>query len=276
MFCRSPRQLVPPRLPKRFSVSSATPRSRQHLTRLIGGVSLAVSLLVPAMASSTVLAAEVAPSGRPPEVLSWRHQFLDSAEYRKLAGQWEAFVTANPTDARAWVEWGNALRYSGRGQEADGKYQRAFQVDSLDAAAVEAYASSIVSFDGDGPAWKAAHQLLVRSAARDPRYARTLYALWYSSLRAGDEALADDCLRRMVETGDMPRPLLEYGGKRSATPFSGPAGKGRRVLRSGKAAPEGAAVQDLAEFERPFVVAKLLECGAELFCQQRLHNLCLN
>jgi hypothetical protein len=85
-------------------------------------------------------------------------------------------------------------------------------VDSLDAAAVEAYASSIVSFHEEGTAWNAAHQLLVRSLARDSGYARTLYTLWYSSLRAGDKALADRCLRGMVESGDMPRPLLEYGG----------------------------------------------------------------
>jgi tetratricopeptide (TPR) repeat protein len=137
---------------------------------------------------------------------------LEPEEYRELAGQWEAFAMAHPTDARALVEWGNALRYSGRREEANVKYQRAFEVDSLDAAAVEAYATSIVSVHGEGITWKTAHQLLARSLARDPGYARTLYALWYSSLRAGDQALADRCLRGMVESGDMPRPLLEYGG----------------------------------------------------------------
>jgi tetratricopeptide (TPR) repeat protein len=163
------------------------------------------------VAPTDARAAGVADPGRPTEILSWRHQMLKPAEYQRLAGQWEAFATAHPTDARALVEWGNALRYSGRREEANAKYRRAFEVDSLDAAAVEAYATSIISVHGEGTAWKEAHQMLVRSLAREPDYARTLYALWYSSLRAGDRALADRCLRGMVQSGDMPSPLLEYG-----------------------------------------------------------------
>ncbi len=172
----------------------------------IAAAAIAVTaLLVP----PTVRAAAV--NARPPDILSWRHQSLDQAEYEKLAGQWEAYVRAHPKDARAMVEWGNALRYSGKYEEATAKYRQAFSVDSLDAAATEAYASSLVLLHGEGDEWKSAHRMLQRALARDPSYARTLYLLCITSLRAGDQALADRCLRGMVESGDMPRPLVDYG-----------------------------------------------------------------
>jgi tetratricopeptide (TPR) repeat protein len=183
------------------------PRRRIRTGRQAAAIATVVTVLL-AFAPLSFAAS----GARPPEILSWRHQSLDQAEYPKLAEQWEAFVKANPKDARALVEWGNALRYSGKGEEANLKYQQAFETDSLDAAAVEAYASSLIIRHGEEPIWKTAYQMLVRSLARDPSYAKTLYTLWYSALHAGDEALAERCLRGMVETGDMPRPLLEYGG----------------------------------------------------------------
>lgn len=186
-----------------------TNRSSRNRTR--AGRPVVLATAVAAALFSLALVASVAVAARPPDILSWRHQILEPAEYQKLAGQWEAFATAHPTDARALVEWGNALRYSGRREDAEAKYRQAFEVDSLDAAAVEAYATSGASVHGEGTAWKTAHQMLLRSFQRDPGYVKTLYALWYSSLRAGDQAQADRCLRGIVESGDMPRPLLEYG-----------------------------------------------------------------
>jgi tetratricopeptide (TPR) repeat protein len=192
MFCRSLRQLVSP--------------------RLFVGASLAAFLFVLALAPPAVLAGEGDNPGRPPEILSWRHQVLEPAAYQKLAGQWEAFVTANPKDASALVEWGDALRYSGKREEANEKYRQAFETDSLSAAAVEAYASSVVMNADDASGWRTAHERLRRSLEHDPSYAQTCYMLWSSSIRSGDEVLAGRCLRAMVETGDMPRPLLDYGG----------------------------------------------------------------
>ncbi len=54
---------------------------------------------------------------------------------------------------------------------------------------------------------------------------------------------------------------VRWGAQRS-TAFS-TTREGWEHTGEGKAAPEGAALQDLAEFERPFAVAKLLECGRE-------------
>jgi tetratricopeptide (TPR) repeat protein len=190
-------------------------RSRHHVPAQVAGIRLLILFLfLLAVAPPAVPIASAGDShpGRPPEVLSWRHQILDPAEYSKLAAQWQAFVKANPKDAAAWVEWGNALRYSGKSDEANEKYRAAFAADSLNAAAVEAYASSILIRGDDEQNWVAAHQLLVRSFTRDPGYTKTCYTLWVSSLRSGDTALAERCLRAMVNSGDMPRPLLEYGG----------------------------------------------------------------
>ena len=211
MSSQSPRGFVPARLPRCLSITFLARPVVRPSARLLAVATLAWALFMAAATATDGLTAGMAGGERPPDILSWRHQILDPGEYQRLAGQWETFATSHPKDARAWVEWGNALRYSGRRDEADAKYRRAFEIDSLDAAAVEAYATTTMSVHKEGTEWMTAHQMLARSLARDPGYVRTLYALWYSSLRAGDTALANRCLRGMVESGDMPRPLLEYG-----------------------------------------------------------------
>jgi hypothetical protein len=148
---------------------------------------------------------------RPADVLSWRHQILEPERYRELARQWEAYTAENPADARAWVQYGQALRYSGRQEEALAAYARAFAADSADAMAVAAFVSSQISRAQDAYTVAVQHQRLVRAAALDPEYPDTYYTLWLTSMRGGDEARARECLRRMVALGDMPRALVDYG-----------------------------------------------------------------
>jgi tetratricopeptide (TPR) repeat protein len=148
--------------------------------------------------------------GRPPEVLSWRHQILEQAQYEELARQWEAYATGHPRDARALVEWGDALRYSGRYEEGVERYAQAFAVDSSNAAAVAAHCLQFIHSEKD-QVWMRAHQSLLQAAGGDPQCTDVYYTLWATSLRSGDEALAAECLRRLVALGDMPRPLLEWG-----------------------------------------------------------------
>jgi tetratricopeptide (TPR) repeat protein len=214
MSCPSPHSPGPAGLLGSSSRPTAAPRLSRSIVRLSLGAFLAALPFFPVVLApgpSVALAADADRLGRPPDILSWRHQVLEPEEYEKLAAQWEAFVAAHPNDARALVEWGDALRYSGKREEAGAKFQKAFQVDSLDAAAVEAYVASNQSLHGTEAAWRVAHLRLVRALERDPNFPPTLYVLWFSSLRAGDQALANRCLRGMAESGDMPRPLLEYG-----------------------------------------------------------------
>jgi tetratricopeptide (TPR) repeat protein len=148
--------------------------------------------------------------GKPPEILSWRHQMLESATYRELARQWEAYVRAHPEDARALVEWGDALRYSGRHDDGVARYAQAFAVDSSDAAAIAAH----VFFSAchtEGGEWQLAHERLLRAVEDDPDYPNIYYTLCLTAMRSGDEELAEECLRRVVALGDMPRPLLDWG-----------------------------------------------------------------
>jgi tetratricopeptide (TPR) repeat protein len=148
---------------------------------------------------------------RPEEILSWRHNVLAPERYVDLAAQWEAFVGRHPADAAAWVEWGDALRYSGRRDEAKEKYDKAFEVDSTSAPAVSALCAMESSEMDAGGAWPKLHGRLLRAMERDPSYGEIYYTLWKSSLILGDEALAGESLREMVRTGDMPRPLFDYG-----------------------------------------------------------------
>ncbi len=150
-------------------------------------------------------------AGRPPEILSWRHQILAQDRYVELAKQWEAFVGQHPGDARAWVEWGDALRYSDEGAKAREKYAQAFAVDSTNAAAVTAYVGSQLVYAGMTTDWKLALARLRRAMEREPDYPETYYMLWSAALHDGDQALANECLRRMVALGDMPRPLVDCG-----------------------------------------------------------------
>lgn len=144
---------------------------------------------------------------------------LTTDEYSRLASEWEAYAKAHPTDARALVEWGNALRYSGKYDEAGEMYTRAFRTDSTNAAALTAIASRMLIYqEGD---WRLAHDRLLRAAKSDPTYPGTYYSLWITSLRMGDASLAKDCMKRLVDLGDMPRPLLDFGANLLA---SAPAG----------------------------------------------------
>ncbi len=152
----------------------------------------------------------VAEAGRPPEVLSWRHQILDQGAYEDLARQWQSYAQAHPRDARALVEWGDALRYSGRYDEGVERYAQAFGVDSSNAAAAAAHCFQYIHHERER-VWRLAYQNLLQAAAGDPQCADIYYTLWATSLRSGDEAMAAECLRRVVALGDMPRPLLEWG-----------------------------------------------------------------
>ena len=160
----------------------------------------------------TVLAVpHAAAADRPPEILSWRHQILPAARYSELAQQWERYAQERPGEARAWVEWADALRYSGARDAANEAYTRAFAIDSADAAAATAFACIHVTGQLKEGSWKLGDRLLRRVVERHPDFADAYYMLWVTALRRGDEALAQQCLRRLVETGDMPRPLVDYG-----------------------------------------------------------------
>jgi hypothetical protein len=169
-----------------------------------------VTLAVVALALLAMPAAAPAVD-RPAEVLSWRHQILPPERYGELAKQWERYAQEHPGDARAWVEWADALRYSGARDAANDAYTRAFAIDSTDAAAAMAFASIQVTGQAKAGDWKLGDRLLRRAAERHPDFPDTYYMLWVTALRSGDDALVQQCLRRMIETGDMPRPLVDYG-----------------------------------------------------------------
>ena len=147
----------------------------------------------------------------PDEVLSWRHQILAREDYERLAREWEAYTKQHPKNARGFVEWGDALRYSDRREEAKEAYARAFRTDSTSAAAIASYASNVFLSDVEKADWKLAYERLLRASTVDPNYAETYYTLWSTSLRNGDRDLTERCLKQLVELGDMPRPLLDYG-----------------------------------------------------------------
>jgi hypothetical protein len=148
---------------------------------------------------------------RPQEVLTWRHQILPQEDYAKLAVEWGAYVRAHPSDPRALVQWGNALRYSGKSDSSGIAYERAFQVDSTDAAAIVSYVSRHMIHHGDEPGWRLDHARLLKARERDPNYPDTYYMLCLTAFRAGDSKLMDDCFKRLVALGDMAQPLYDFG-----------------------------------------------------------------
>ena len=147
--------------------------------------------------------------GRPSEVRSLRHEMLGPSAYQQLAERWERYVEVHSRDVRAWVEWGDALRYSGNHQIARVKYERAFEIDSSDVAAVEAFASPKIHAGRSGE-WRLAYLRLQRAFRGDPSYPNTPYSLVLGAMRAGDEDLVRACLQAIVDH-DMPRPVLDYG-----------------------------------------------------------------
>lgn len=171
-----------------------------------GGVVACSGLM---LAPGRVRAADLA--GRPQEILSWRHQILSPEDYTKLAVEWGSYVRANPADPRALVQWGNALRYSGKSDSAGIAYERAFQVDSTDATAIVSYVSRHMTHHGDEPGWRLDHARLLRARDRDPNYPDTYYMLALTAFRAGDGKLMDECFQRIVALGDMAQPLYDFG-----------------------------------------------------------------
>jgi hypothetical protein len=149
--------------------------------------------------------------GPPRAVLSWRHQILSQEDYTRLAVEWGAYVRTHPSDPRALVQWGNALRYSGKSDSSGIAYDRAFQVDSTDAAAIVSHVSRHMIHHGDESGWRLDHTRLLRARDRDPGYPDTYYMLCLTAFRAGDDGLMDDCFRRLVALGDMPQPLYDFG-----------------------------------------------------------------
>ncbi len=176
-----------------------------------GGLSRSVALGCVLVGLLAIGARAESGRGRPPDVLSWRHQYHPRELYEALVTEWEAYVKRHPRDARAWVEWGHALRYSGKHVEAHAKYERAYRVDSRNPAAIDAWMSVEIDRMDEGDDWESVHKELVRARKIDPDFARTYYTLWRVALFRGDDREAEECLRRVVEIGDMPRPLFDYG-----------------------------------------------------------------
>jgi tetratricopeptide (TPR) repeat protein len=197
---------------------STLAQDRKASSRCVRGrilpTGVAPGVLALAVAALAAVFAPTAPAeaARPDEVISWRHRILPREQYVELARAWEAYVQEHTQDATAWVEWGDALRYSGDYAGGIAKYARAVEIDSLSAPALAGYVANAVQ-----PAWNDPvmlgrfHRQLVRAAQRSPGYADLYYTLYITSLMIGDESQATECLRRMIETGDMPVPLLEYG-----------------------------------------------------------------
>jgi tetratricopeptide (TPR) repeat protein len=157
------------------------------------------------------VSASPAAEGRPADILSWRHQILPKDRYQALAREWESYVGAHPRDARAWVEWGNALRYAGEWSAAQERYSKAYEVDSTDVAAVDAWLGPKVSEAQTAAEWRHLQGRLSEAIRRDPGYSKAYYTLWNFSLMLGDDATATWCLRHVVESGDMPPALFEFG-----------------------------------------------------------------
>lgn len=186
------------------------PRNGETAARLVH-LAAALSACFAVAAIPVIPASASAAAERPSQILSWRHQVLQPAEYETLSKEWEAYINDHPRDVRAWVEWGTALRYAGQYDLAHEKYAHAFGLDSTDVAAVEAAAMVVVINDPHPAVWQLARQRLLRAAKKEPGLADAYYPLLILSLRAGDEAEAAECLRKMVELGDMPRPLIDFG-----------------------------------------------------------------
>lgn len=130
----------------------------------------------------------------------------------RRAEAWEAWSRAHPADVRALVEWGHALRYvGGHSSEVDSLFATAFRADSTDAVVLAAYAPRVWLSASGGDNWTLAHQRLLRAALQDSTYADIYYVLWLTSLQVGDTNLARHCMDRVVELGDMPAPLLDFG-----------------------------------------------------------------
>ncbi|MBD3163100.1 MAG: hypothetical protein GF328_13440 [Candidatus Latescibacteria bacterium] len=181
--------------------------------RIVVWIPVALALLAGCAADPPVErgAREGLPPDAPEEILSWRHRILPREDYARLAEEWEQFAIDHPRSVRALVEWGDALRYSGRSEEAKSAYARAFRLDSTHAAAIAAHVANVLIHEFDAADWDLAHDRLVRAVDADPSYAETYYPLWSVALQRGDDDLAARSLRSMVEVGDMPRPLFDCG-----------------------------------------------------------------
>jgi tetratricopeptide (TPR) repeat protein len=138
-----------------------------------------------------------------------RHEILDPQSYEELAERWGAHVAEHPGDVRAWVEWGDALRYCGRHAESRGKYERAFEIDSIDVAAVNAFAAPDLHAEHPDT-WRRAYLRLQHAFARDPTDADIPYSLVLGAMRDGNLQLMRRCFETMA-ADDMPRPLRDYG-----------------------------------------------------------------
>lgn len=165
----------------------------------------------PDLGSAAERSTGVGDPGRPPEILSLRHEILPGESYRDLAGRWKGYLDRHPDDARGFVEWGDALRYSGKVDEARDAYRRAYETDSEDPTAVAAYTCFILLLDHESADWADAHQLVWKAVRRDSACADALYTLWLTGLHEGDPQAVHYALRRLVDTGDLSRPLLDYG-----------------------------------------------------------------
>jgi tetratricopeptide (TPR) repeat protein len=177
---------------------------------LAAGVSLALLLTAGAGWNPGARAAG-ADGVRPPDILSWRHECLADSAYARLSREWEEYVGKNPQDAKAWVQWGNALRYCEKKEErekAQEMYARAFAIDSTDAVSVLPRCQWLIYGEENADL---AYDRLLRARRNNPAYPDLYYTLWIAALRKGDDALARDCMVQVVRLGDMPKPVLDFG-----------------------------------------------------------------
>ncbi len=194
-----------PRPALRRGGSPARPRQGRRLAAL-------AALLLSAAFIHAASAAAV--ETRPEPILSWRIRILPEERYKELRDEWKTWAEAHPRDPLGWTQLAKAARYAGDGcKAASGYARRALEVDPgyADAHAALAYIGADLYCPDGGLSMREAARELERALALDPANAEPNFTLWVMRVHLGDARGADDCLRALIDGGQFPEPVLDFG-----------------------------------------------------------------
>jgi tetratricopeptide (TPR) repeat protein len=181
---------------------------------LLAIITVATGLVAVASAGSA-RASESLPTrspGMPDPVRSRRYAWLEPAEYRVLAQQWQTYVNDHPRSAAGLAQLARAEFYAGQSQDEVAELLRralALDPDCPEALETAAYTHlELGSRVAKGP--EDAYRMASRATEIAPDWAEPYFTLYPLALRLGRPAEARDHLAAMVRKGGIPAPVLDY------------------------------------------------------------------
>ncbi|MCB9465409.1 MAG: hypothetical protein H6682_17110 [Candidatus Eisenbacteria bacterium] len=152
----------------------------------------------------------------PPEIKSWRDEFLPQDRYAELADEWRAYSTTHPESAVARVQLARALRYARTAspEEIDALIDTAYEIDPRcpEALAELSYRAYVMGWGEEFlDQLEVGRRQSLEAIEIAPNWAYPYFGLWNMCVLLGRHDEAKRHLEAILDKGAYPATIVDFG-----------------------------------------------------------------